>query len=215
MKLYDYYRSSASYRIRIALNFKGIECELEQVSLINNGGEQHNDSFKKMNSQELVPLLEDGDLQLNQSMAILEYLEEKYPQRPLLPADRQERAAIRAFCQEIACEIHPLNNLRVLKYIKGPLAQNDVAKMEWYFHWLKLGFTSLEKKMDTKGRFCFEDKPSWADLLLIPQIYNALRFSYPMQDHAALLNIYNNCLSLDYFIKASPEERLKEIDAVK
>ncbi|NQZ56552.1 MAG: maleylacetoacetate isomerase [Lentisphaeraceae bacterium] len=209
MKLYDYYRSSASYRLRIALNYKKIDCELEHINLID--AAHHGESFKNINRQELVPVLQDGDLKLNQSLAILEYLEEKYPQKPLLPDNILKRAKIRAFALEIACEVHPLNNLRVLKYIKGPMQQSDEAKLEWYFHWLRLGFSSLDEKINTDTSFCFGNEPTWADIFLIPQIYNALRFKYPMDRHLKLLSVYEHCLGLRYFINASPEVRIQSV----
>ena len=209
MKLFDYYRSSASYRLRIALNYKELKYELEHVNLVE--GDHKNEYFLGINSQQLVPALEDGDLQLNQSLAILEYLEETYPQKPLLPENPAERAKIRAFALEIACEIHPLNNLRVLNYLRDAFKKNDEEKMQWYFHWLEVGFTSLETKVAHDELFCFGNQPSWADIFLIPQIYNALRFEYPMGRHVKLQQIYEHCTRLPYFVNASPELRLQSV----
>lgn len=211
MKLYDYYRSSASYRVRIAVFFKQIDCELIHINLLSNS---HLDAdFIDKNPQHLLPLLEDGDVSLNQSLAILEYLEEKFPAPSLLPHDINKKMAVKAFALEIACEIHPLNNLRVLKYLKSDLKTGEKEKLEWYHHWLREGFASLESRVkSTHGKFCFGDSPSWADLCLIPQIYNALRFEFPMQDFPLLSKIYAHCLQQEYFIKASPEERVKNAD---
>lgn len=210
LELFDYYRSSASYRVRIALNYKKLECKLTQVHLVEDGGQHLLEEFSAMNSQQLVPLLRDGENHINQSMAILEYLEEKFPDNPLLPEDPLSKAKVRAFSQEIACEIHPLNNLRVLKYIKNDFQKNDEEKMKWYFHWLEKGFSSLTTKLE-KGPFCFGGSPTFADLFLIPQIYNAHRFKFDMTSFPELSEIYNHCLKQDYFIKASPEERLKKL----
>jgi len=212
MKLYDYYRSSASYRVRIALHYKNIECELTHVNLLESA--QKEEAYSEKNPQMLVPLLEDDQVRLNQTLAILEYLEEKFPSPSLLPEKLADKMAVKAFAQEIACEIHPLNNLRVLKYLKNDLDLSDKKKLEWYHHWLREGFTSLETRVSkTNGAFCFGNSPTWADLFLIPQMYNAYRFEFPMNDFPLLSKIYSHCLQQDYFIKASPEERVKETDA--
>lgn len=212
MKFYDYYRSSASYRVRIALQYKNIECAMEHVHLVENGGEHLGEKFTSDNPQQLVPLLIDGELRLNQSLAILEYLEEKFPDNPLLPENLAAKMEIKAFCLEVACEIHPLNNLRVLKYLKSEFNNSDEQKKQWYHHWLRTGFTSLEKRVaKTHGNFCFGDSPTWADLFMIPQIYNAYRFDFNMDDYPILKSINDHCLTLSYFKKASPEERLKEL----
>ena len=211
MKLYDYYRSSASYRVRIALHYKKINCEMIHVNLVK--GEQQDSNFSEKNPQSLVPLLEDGDVKLNQTLAILEYLEDKFPDSPLLPENLEEKMAVKAFALEIACEIHPLNNLRVLKYIKNDLGLSEEKKLEWYHHWLREGFGPLEQRVSkTHGEYCFGNSPTWADLLLIPQMYNAYRFEFPMNEFPILSKIYEHCLKQDYFIKASPEERVKETD---
>ena len=210
LELFDYYRSSASYRIRIALLYKGLDCQLTQVHLVEDGGQHLLEDFTQKNSQQLIPLLRDGENYINQSMAMLEYLEEKFPDRPLLPKYSLKKAQVRAFAMEVACEIHPLNNLRVLKYIKNDFALSDKEKMQWYFHWLHKGFTSLTAKLGD-GPFCFGETPTFADLFLIPQIYNACRFEFDMSPFPELLAINDHCLKQEYFIKASPEERLKDL----
>ena len=211
MKLYDYYRSSASYRVRIALHYKKVPYELEHINLVE--GSHLEDEFSGKNPQKLLPLLEDGKIQINQSLAILEYLEEKFPEPPLLPKALKDKLAVKALALEIACEIHPLNNLRVLKYLKNDLNLNDLQKQSWYHHWLKEGFSSIETRIEgTHGEYCFGGSPTWADLLLIPQMYNAYRFEFPMEHFPILTKIYSHCMKQDFFIKASPEERIKEIN---
>lgn len=211
MKLYDYYRSSASYRVRIAVHYKKLDCEFEHVNLVNSA--QNDKKFRSKNPQQLVPLLEDGNIKLNQSLAILEYLEEKFPSPELLPQKIKERMAVKALAMEIACEVHPLNNLRVLKFLKSELRVSEKEKLKWYHHWLRVGFESFEKRVKKMhGDFCCGDSPTWADLLLIPQMYNAYRFEFPMEDFPLLTTIYRHCLNQEYFIKASPEERVKDTD---
>ena len=211
MKLFDYYRSSASYRVRIALHYKNIDCELIHVNLVNDSHLE--ETFSEKNPQQLVPLLEDDQISLNQTIAILEYLEEKHPSPTLLPEKLEDKMAVKAFALEVACEIHPLNNLRVLKYLKNELKLENNTKTKWYHYWLQKGFDSLEKRVSkSHGDFCFGDSPTWADLLLIPQMYNAYRFEFPMEKYPILSKIYMHCLKQDYFIKASPEERVKDTD---
>ena len=206
MKLYGYFRSTASYRVRIALHWKNLEFENLSVHLVNQGGEQHLPAFQKLNPNELVPVFIDGALVIRQSMAVLEYLEEKYPANALLPRDHEGRAHVREMSQLIACDIHPLNNLRILQYIKGPLKQDDESKMAWYFHWLKKGFDALEQ-MVADGGFCHGDTLSHADLCLIPQLYNAHRFNFPLEQYPKLLAIEKNCLALTAFQAALPENQ--------
>ncbi|MCM8541742.1 MAG: maleylacetoacetate isomerase [Lentisphaeraceae bacterium] len=211
MRLYDYYRSSASYRVRIAIHYKKVPCEFKQIQLTEN--EQTSKKYAKINPQKLVPCLVDGKILINQSLSILEYLEEKFPESALLPKALDKKLAVKSFCLEIACEIHPLNNLRVLQYLKNGIKTSDSEKIKWYHHWLKEGFQVLEKSIEkTHGSFCFGDSPTWADLFLIPQIYNAHRFHLPMEEFPVLSKINEHCLKQDYFIKASPEKRLKEIE---
>ena len=212
MKLHGYWRSSAAYRVRIALNLKGLQVEHCPVHLVNNGGEQHSAGYKLLNPSELVPTLEEGELSLNQSLAIIQYLEDSYPQVSLYPEDPTQKAEVMAFALDIACDIHPLNNLRVLKYLTGPLALSEVQKMQWIKHWMTLGFNALEKRLQqTAGLYCFGDRITVADLCLIPQVYNALRFEVNMADYPLISAIYRRCNELDAFYKAAPEQ---QVDAV-
>lgn len=210
MKLYGYWRSSAAYRVRIALNLKGVAYEQESIHLVKDGGQQFSDDYTAMNPAQLVPTLVDGELSLNQSMAILDYIEHKFPQQPLLPTDIAERAQVLALANDIACDIHPLNNLRVLKYLTGELGVSDDQKTEWYHHWLHKGFAPLEtqaKKYGSTGKFLFGDKLTLADVVLIPQIYNALRFKLDMSNYPLLNSIWEHCNSLDAFNNALPENQ--------
>lgn len=208
MRLHGYWRSSAAYRVRIALNIKGLEAEHCPVHLVNNGGEQHSAGYQLLNPAQLVPTLEDGDLSLNQSLAIIQYLEDCYPQVALYPADPAQKAAVMAFALDIACDIHPLNNLRVLQYLTGPLALSEAQKMQWIKHWLAVGFDALEKRLQaTAGRYCFGDTVTLADLCLVPQVYNALRFQLDMTEYPVISTIYQRCNALEAFQKAAPEQQ--------
>ncbi|WP_233078378.1 maleylacetoacetate isomerase [Rheinheimera soli] len=208
MKLHGYWRSSAAYRVRIALNIKGLEAEHCPVHLVNNDGEQHSAGYQLLNPAQLVPTLENGDLSLNQSLAIIQYLEDRYPQVALYPADPAQKAAVMAFALDIACDIHPLNNLRVLQYLTGPLALSEVQKMQWIKHWLAIGFTALEKRLAaTAGRYCFGETVTVADLCLVPQVYNALRFQLDMAEYPLISAIYQRCNALEAFQKAAPEQQ--------
>lgn len=206
MKLYTYFRSSAAYRVRIALNLKGLTVEQVPVHLINNGGEQHSSQYRQINPNELVPALADGNFVLSQSLSILEYLEESFPEIALLPQNLQQRALIRAFSLNIACDMHPLNNLRVLQYLSNTLQVSDEQKNQWYKNWIITGFRSLETQLeDSNGKFCFGDQPTFADCCLIPQIYNALRFNIELLAYPKIQSIYNHCNTLQAFQKAAPE----------
>ena len=208
MKLYGYWRSSAAYRVRIALHLKQIECEHESVHLVKEGGQQHHPDYVELNPMELVPTLVDGDLTLNQSMAILDYLEAKYPQTPLLPETLEDKVQAKAIAYDIACDIHPLNNLRILQYLTGPLGHSDEEKVAWYKHWVDVGFASLDKKLQkTVGQYCYGNEVSWADICLIPQVYNAERFNVDMTKYPTIKKIADNCRKLDAFIKAAPENQ--------
>ncbi len=203
MKLYDYIRSTAAYRVRIALNLKGLDYQSVPISLLDN--EQNDAMYKAVNASGLVPTLETGGQPLTQSLAIIEYLEESFPNPPLLPETALERAACRAIALDIACDIHPLNNLRVLKHLTGELSHSNDEKMAWYFHWLKQGFDSLESKLACSSEmFCCGDSPSLADVCLIPQLFNARRFEFDLTPYPTLVRIEQHCLSLDAFSKASP-----------
>ncbi|MBP6563015.1 MAG: maleylacetoacetate isomerase [Neisseriaceae bacterium] len=210
MKLYGYFRSSAAYRVRIALNLKGLAYDHVGVHLVNNGGEQHGSAYRSLNASALVPTLVDGDLVLGQSLAILAYLEEAYPDAPpLLPTDVATRAHARAFAAAIACDIHPLNNLRVLNYLNQPLGVEAAQKSAWYGHWITLGFHALEAQLARhgSGNFCFGDAPGLADCCLIPQVYNALRFHVDLNAYPHIGRIYEHCHTLDAFIHAAPENQ--------
>lgn len=208
MILHGYWRSSAAYRVRIALNLKGLEYQQKSVHLVKNGGEQHLDAYAALNPNKLVPTLEDGEFCLNQSMAILEYLDLKYPNTPLLPANLADNMKCRALALDIACDVHPLNNLRVLQYISGPLGQDEKAKMAWYFHWLEVGFGAFEHSIRvTAGDYCFGDEASWADICLVPQVYNALRFGFDMTPYPIINKVVAHCNAQQAFIDAAPENQ--------
>lgn len=208
MKLHTYYRSSASYRVRIALGLKQLTAEQAYIHLNRNGGEQFAEAFDALNPQHLLPVLEDEGRALNQSMAIMEYLDETRAALPLLPQDPAGRARVRALSQAIACEIHPLNNLRVLKYLSETLKASPEQKNEWYRHWVKLGLEALEAVLarDAEtGRFCHGDTPGMADCCLIPQLYNARRFECDLSGYPTLLRIEAACAELPAFAAARPE----------
>lgn len=208
MKLYGYWRSSAAYRVRIALNLKQLGFDNLPVHLVKNGGEQHSDSYKELNPAELVPTLLDGDFSLNQSLAIIDYLDETYPQPALLPDDVAARAKVRALALDIACDIHPLNNLRVLQYLTGPLAVTEQQKQAWITHWLNIGFTALEQRLtQCSGQYCFGDSVTLADICLVPQVYNAQRFALDMTPYPYISKIYHNCMQLAAFALAAPEQQ--------
>ena len=210
MKLYGYWRSSAAYRVRIALNLKQLTAEQVSVHLVKNGGEQHSEMFAQLNEQHLVPAFidedEQGEFTLTQSMAIVEYLEEKYPQQAILPQVAKDRALVRAMSQSIACEIHPLDNLRVLQYLVKEMGIDEAAKMKWYRHWIHIGFQALELQLSkTAGLYCFGDKPTMADICLIPQVYNAYRFDVDMTLYPNIVRIWQQCNKLPAFANAAPE----------
>lgn len=206
MKLYTYFRSSAAYRVRIALNIKEIQHTLTPVNLLK--GEHRNKDYMAMNPQGLVPALKfnDGKV-INQSTAILEYLEAEHPNIPLLPSDNFDSAIVRGWCNIIACDIHPLDNLRVLKYLTNELGVEDDNKMQWYHHWLNEGFKALETEI-LATPYCFGTMITLADIYLIPMVYNALRFNLPMDSFPKILSIYETCNKLDAFDKAKPENQL-------
>lgn len=207
-KLYGYYRSSTSYRVRILANLKNIDIELVDVNLIKNGGEQHLPEFRALNPQGIVPVLQlpNGDV-LTQSPAILEYLDAIFPQQPMMPIDLIARAKIQAMMNLIACEIHPVNNLRILKYLKGTLdiAQGDVDI--WYKHWVVEGFDALEKLVGDQG-FCFGNNLTMADIYFMPQLYNARRFEVDLSPYPKLLKIEAQCNKIDAFIAAHPDKHV-------
>jgi maleylacetoacetate isomerase len=204
IRLYSYWRSSAAYRVRIALNLKGIPYETVSVSLAPGVSEHRKDEYRKINPQMLVPFLQDGEIGIAQSMAILEYLEETYPETQLLPGNEPLRSHVRAFCNLIACDIHPLNNLRVQKYIRTQLGADEKAGKDWYTHWIHEGFRAAEQ-LAGNASHVFGDGPTLADTLLVPQMYNARRFGVPLDDFPRLVRIVDACNKLSAFKKAAPE----------
>ncbi len=212
--LYGYWRSTAAYRVRISLNYKQIPYVEKPVNLVKDGGQQHRPDYKKLNAQSLVPTLVDDGKVIGQSIAILEYLEEKYTDTSFQPTDLHEKAKMRQLCQIIACDIHPLNNLRVLQYLSNELAVNDEQKTIWYHRWLTLGFKAFESLLlanNDQGSYCLGRELTMADACLIPQIYNAERFGFSMDDFPRLMEINRNCMELAVFRDASPE---RQSDAV-
>ena len=210
IKLYSYWRSSAAYRVRLALNLKGLEYESVAVSLLPGESEHRQDAYRARNPQMLVPYLEDGDFGTGQSQAILEYLEEAYPEPSLLPESKEARASVRSFCNSICCDIHPLNNLRVLLYLKEEFGISDEQRDVWYAHWIHEGFRSAEMTAAAHadaGPFVFGASVTQADTCLIPQIYNARRFNVPLDDFPQLLAIDTHCTTLDAFAHALPERQ--------
>ena len=209
MKLYSYFRSSAAFRVRIALNLKGLTFECIPVHLVRDGGEQHLPAYQALNPGGLVPTLIDQEQPITQSLAIIEYLEEMHSNPSLLPGNCLERSQIRAFAQAIACDIHPLNNLRVLNYLKDTLHIDDDVKKDWYQHWISLGFDALEKQLEKNDSqdFCFGTQVSLADCCLIPQVYNAMRFDTDLTAYPRIRRIYQHCMSLEAFIQAAPEQQ--------
>jgi maleylacetoacetate isomerase len=202
--LYSYWRSSAAYRVRIALALKGLPYDTAFVHLVNGGGEQHSLSYKSLNAQGLVPSWQDEEGVLTQSLAIIEYINDCHPDTPLLPATPFARAKVRAMAQAIACEIHPINNLRVLKYLRTSVGLDDEAVNNWYQHWVSEGLEALELMVEDDG-FCYGTTPSLADICLIPQLYNARRFNVDLSIYPKLCRIEAKCLQLEVFKQAVPE----------
>jgi maleylacetoacetate isomerase len=210
MKLYTFFRSSASYRVRIALNLKGLKYEQAPIHLRRGGGEQLSAAYKAINPQALVPALEDGGKILTQSLAIIEYLEERYPQPPLLPRDPADKALVRSMALVIACEIHPIQNLRVLQYVKREYGQSNEQVNRWAQHWINLGLAALEQMIvaqPRRGKFCFGDKPTLADICLVPQLGNARRYGCDLSPYPAIIEIEKNCMALPAFADAAPEKQ--------
>ncbi len=210
MQLFGYFRSSASYRVRIALNLKGLDYEQTSIHLINNGGEQFSEAFRALNPESLVPALVDAEsgstAAMSQSLAILEYLEEKYPEVALLPTALSDRAYVRALALSIACDIHPVNNLRILKYLSANLGLSEEQKNTWYQHWCQVGLSAMEERLAhdvRRGDFCFGNNPTMADCCLIPQIFNAQRFNCDLSAMPTLMAINQRCLALPAFEQAA------------
>lgn len=207
LTLYSYFRSSASYRVRIALELKGLAYEIVPVHLLEDGGRQLQDAYRAINPSALVPTLRDGDVTVTQSMAIAEYLEETRPATPLLPPGAADRARVRSLAQMIACEIHPLNNLRVLNYLRDSLQTSDAARSAWYRHWIGLGLTSIEQvlaRSSQAGQCCHGDAPGLADCFLVPQVFNAQRFDVDLAPYPSVRRIAEHCAGLPPFIAAHP-----------
>jgi len=204
--LYDYFRSSASYRARIALNLKGVDYELRPVSLVE--GKQTEAAFRALNPQGLVPLLEIDGHRITQSLAICNYLNSIVPDPPFMPADAAERAHVLALALTVACDIHPLNNLRVLKYLQSTFGVDDAAKDLWYRHWIEEGLAALEEMARPKaGAFLFGDAPTIADICLVPQLYNARRFSVPLTDYPTLRRADETASAHAAFAAAHPDRQ--------
>jgi maleylacetoacetate isomerase len=204
--LYDYWRSSAAYRIRIALNLKGIDYESRQIDLRED--EQKSSEYRALNPQGLVPTLDIDGQRLTQSVAIINYLDLKYPNQPLLPASAAERAHVVAMAMAIACDIHPLNNLRVLKYLKNVLGHEQEEIDRWYVHWISEGLPALEAMAAPRaGKFLFGDAPTGADILLVPQLYNARRFNVPLTPYPTLLRADENANRIEAFAAAHPDRQ--------
>lgn len=206
--LYDYWRSSAAYRVRIALNLKDIDYETRQVDL--REGAQRSEEYRAANPQGLVPMLDIDGQRLTQSLAIITYLDMKYPNPPLIPAMAAERAHVTAMALAIACDIHPLNNLRVLKYLKDPLGHSQEEIDAWYRHWIDEGLPALEALAGPQaGKFLFGNAPTGADVCLVPQLYNARRFNVPLDQYPTLLRAEENANKLDAFARAHPDRQEK------
>jgi maleylacetoacetate isomerase len=207
MKLYNYFRSSASFRVRIALNFKGLPYEYAVVHLTKGGGQQFAPEFLAINPDALIPVLDDAGERLTQSLAIIEYLEETHPEPPLLPTAPLERAYVRAIALGIACEIHPLNNLRVLRYLVRDLKATDEQKDAWYRHWVEQGLASIEARLVAEGkcgRHALGNQVTLADVVFVPQIFNAKRFDCRLDHVPTVMRIFDHCMELPAFADAQP-----------
>jgi len=203
MKLYNYFRSSASYRVRIALALKGLEYDYIPVHLQKN--EQQGEGYASVSASRLVPLLVDGEVAVTQSMAIIEYLDETHPQPPLMPADALGRARVRALSLDVACEIHPLNNLRVLRYLVGPLKVSEDDKDRWYRHWVETGLETVERQLAAApSTYCHGESPTMADCVLVPQIFNAQRFNCRLDHVPQVMRVFDGCMKLEAFHKTQP-----------
>jgi maleylpyruvate isomerase len=212
-QLYSYWRSSAAFRVRIALNLKGMDYDVVPIHLTKNGGEQLSEAYVNKNPTRLVPLFNDGKNSIHQSLAIIEYLEEIQAQPALLPSSPIDRAWVRSLAMDIAVDIHPISNLRVLRYLIKQVGANNEIKDAWYQHWIKIGLDSIEKQLSTDlrvGRFAFGDQPGLIDICLVPQIFNALSAKMDVSSYPTLMKIFHECMKLPAFIDASWE---KQIDA--
>lgn len=210
IRLYSFWRSSAAYRVRIALNLKELPYETVPVDLVRDGGDQHKPMFAEMNPQEQVPVLMHGHRILRQSMAIIEYLDETWPSLPLMPSVARDRQRVRALAQTVACDIHPINNLRVQQYLETVLGVSEEQKQAWIQHWIGVGFVAMEALLadnPSTGEFCEGDVPTLADCCLIPQVYNASRFGVDLDPFPIIRRVNAACLSLPAFEAARPENQ--------
>jgi maleylacetoacetate isomerase len=208
MKLYGYFRSSAAFRVRIALNLKRLDYESAFIHL--RRGDQRQPGFLEVNPQGLVPALEIDGQMLIQSLPIIEYLDERHPEPPLLPGDAAGRARVRALAAIVACDIHPINNLRVLRYLQRPLGHDEAAISTWYNHWIDIGFGAFEELLVSDphtGVFCHGDVPGLADIALVPQVFNAGRYSLDLAPYPTIVRIYESCMKLEAFAAARPERQ--------
>ncbi len=207
LKLYNYFRSSASYRVRIALTFKGLPYDYAPVHLLKEGGQQLSPSFRALNPDSLVPVLDDDGELLTQSLAIIEYLEETRPEPPLLPRDAADRAYVRSIALAIACDVHPLNNLRVLRYLVKTLGASEDQKNTWYRHWVEQGLATLEVRLVAEGRngrYALGDAVTLADVVIVPQIFNAQRMECKLEAVPTIMRIFEQCMQLPAFMDAQP-----------
>ncbi len=209
LTLYSYWRSSAAWRVRLALNLKGLDYSIHPVHLLEGGGQQFSDDYRAISPESLVPSLAHDDWSLSQSLAICEYLEQTWPRPRLLPDDARSAATVRSFCALIACDTHPLNNLRVLKYLGEELKADEAARSAWYRHWIARAFAGLEARVAGRTTvYAFGDEPGLAECFLIPQMYNARRFDCPLDDYPGLCDIDARCADLPAFIAAHPDAQI-------
>ena len=208
VEIFSYWRSSAAWRVRIALELKGIDYRIHPVHLIQDGGQQFSQAYRALRPEALVPSMRHAGFELSQSLAICEYLEATWPQPALLPANPQDAARVRSFCALIACDTHPLNNLRVLRYLEHDLGVAEATRTRWYHHWLDAALPALEARVAARATaFAYADQPGLAECFLIPQLFNARRFEIPLEAYPALLDLEARCLALPAFLKSHPDQQ--------